>query len=120
MEIQEWVLLYEPFSIVAIVYTLLAWGTVFLLDPSSKVRQREQLAEQKFHDAVSKKELEFLDSIEGRQAIADAATAKVKAKYQKDYDEQPKHFNGSPVAVYQAETPSLKDVSKVNPQRGQE
>ena len=33
--VPEWVVLYEPFSVVAIVYTLAAWGTVFL-----KVRSR--------------------------------------------------------------------------------
>lgn len=88
----EWVLLYEPFSIVAIVYTLAAWGTIFQLDPMAKSRERERQAEQLFNEKVSKKELEFLDSIEGEDAIIAAATAKVQEKYQRDYTGQPKHF----------------------------
>ena len=88
----EWVQLYEPFSIIAIVYTLAAWGTIFQLDPAAKARERERQAEQLFNEKVSKKELEFLDSIEGEDAISAAAWAKVQDKYQKDFTGQPKHF----------------------------
>jgi hypothetical protein len=99
----EWVAYYEPFSIVAIVYTLASWGTIFILDPAAKALEKAREAEQKFNQKVSAKELEFLDSIEGEQAIVRAATAKINAKYNKDFTNAPRHF-GNPMTANAAET----------------
>lgn len=95
--VPEWVLLYEPFSILAIVYTLGAWGTVFLLDPAHKSTVKELEALQEFNDMVSGKLKEFVGSIEGRQAIQRAAEKKIERMFDaQNYDTAPQHFVGQP------------------------
>jgi len=79
----EWVVLYEPFSIGAIVYTLFAWGTVFLMDPSHKRKAKELQNEEKLAQAVANKEAEFLESIEGEDVIQEIAEQNIREKYHK-------------------------------------
>jgi hypothetical protein len=95
--IPEWVLLYEPFSILAIIYTLGAWGTVFLKDPRHKSTVKGLEAMQKFNDKVSDKLVEFVDSVEGRQAIQKAAEGKIAQMFDASkFDATPKHFIPDP------------------------
>ena len=75
----EWAVLYEPFSIGAVVYTLFAWGTVFLLDPDHRSRQQSLQFEMDFKKKVSDKKLEYLDTAEGHASIQIAADAEVQA-----------------------------------------
>ena len=76
-----WMAWYEPFSIGSIIYTLFAWGTLFLTDPSAKAKAKELESEQRFDERVAQRELEYLDSIEGEQSIMNAANAKIAAKF---------------------------------------
>lgn len=76
-----WVSWYEPFSVGAIVYTLFAWGTIFLLDPQIRSKAKEHEAMVKFDERVSKKMDEFLDSIEGEDAIAAMASIKIQERF---------------------------------------
>jgi hypothetical protein len=91
----EWAILYEPFSILAIVYTLAAWGTVFLKDPRHKSVVKGLEAMQSFEDKVADKLVEFVDSIEGRQAIQRAAESKIERVFDTSkYSAAPKSFVG--------------------------
>lgn len=76
-EVPEWALLYEPFSVGALIYTLLAWGTVFLLDPEHKAIQQDRQFKGDFKAKVSAKKLEYLDTVEGHASIQMAADAEV-------------------------------------------
>ncbi len=75
--VPEWAVLYEPFSVGALIYTLLAWGTVFLLDPAHQAIQQEREFKGNFQKKVSKKKLEYLDTAEGHASIQAAADAEV-------------------------------------------
>lgn len=80
-QLPEWVAWYEPFSIISIVYTLAAWGTIFLLDPSAQAKAKELRADQDFQSRVAQKKLEYLDSIEGEQAVLEAANAEIQKSF---------------------------------------
>ena len=94
-DLPGWVLWYEPFSIGSIVYTLFAWGTLFLTDPSAQAKARELEAEQRFNTLVAEKEHQYLDSIEGEEAIIRAANAKIEKKFIAAGDRGPKHFGSA-------------------------
>lgn len=76
--VPEWALLYEPFSVGAIVYTLFAWGTVFLLDPAHKRVQQSRQFKNDYEKEISSKKMEFLGTIEGKNAIAEAAMTDIQ------------------------------------------
>lgn len=89
----EWVVLYEPFSILAVIYTLAAWGIVFLLDPSHKSKTKELEAMQTFNDSVSQKVNEFVNSAQGLAVIQHAATKKIERIFDKEnFETSPKDF----------------------------
>lgn len=73
----EWAVLYEPFSIFAIIYTLFAWGTVFLLDPIAAAKDKEVANLQDYKARIAQKKKEFLDSVEGEDTIAEAAAHEI-------------------------------------------
>ena len=100
----EWAVLYEPFSIGAIVYTLAAWGIVFLMDPEHKRKAKDLQNEEKLKQAVADKETEFLDSIEGEDVIANIAALNIQHKYNTDRFAKGKRHWGS-----KGETPQLPD-----------
>jgi hypothetical protein len=93
----EWALLYEPFSVGAIVYTLVAWGTVFLLDPEHKHTQQSRQLKLDYEKKVADMRMKFLDSYEGEDAIAAAASADIESMLATDRKAK-QHF-GAPVAV---------------------
>lgn len=85
----EWAILYEPFSVLSIIYVICAWGTIFLTDPSSKTKQEERQYEIKRNRMISKTKLEYLEAPEGRADIALAAQAEILAA---EASRQPKSF----------------------------
>ncbi len=94
----QWAILYEPFSILAIVYTLAAWGTVFLKDPRHKSVVKSLKAMQSFEDKIADKLVEYVDSIEGRQAIQRAADHKIEKIFDTTkYSNAPRSFVGQPI-----------------------
>jgi hypothetical protein len=80
----EWAVLYEPFAVGAIVYSLFAWGTVFLLDPEHKRVQQSRQLKDDYENKVSELKMKFLGSVEGETAIARAATADVQEMLRSD------------------------------------
>ncbi len=87
----DWAALYEPFSVGAIVYTLFAWGTVFLVDPTHRRIAQDRALEEAFENKVSAKRNEFLDTVEGEDAIARAAESDINAFFARGRNEK-KHF----------------------------
>ncbi len=102
----EWAALYEPFSVGAIVYTLLAWGTVFLLDPQHNRTQMSRQLKDDFENEVMKKRTEFLRSVEGEQAIASAAIDDIREMMSEQRTGK-KHF-GLPNGSVPAPAPFVK------------
>jgi hypothetical protein len=76
-----WITWYEPFSIVSIVYTLAAWGTVFLTDPMAQAKANELKADQTYLKRIGDKRMEFLDSIEGEEAIRQASEIDIAKRF---------------------------------------
>lgn len=97
LPLPEWVAWYEPFSIISIVYTLAAWGTIFLTDPNIKAREVEHAAQVEFDRRVSEKTREFLDTVEGEDAIALAAIQKIRNNFGTDTGK--KHFGSGKVTA---------------------
>lgn len=89
----EWVVLYEPFSIASTVYTVFAWGTVFLLDPAHKIKADEHEADARFAAKIARRREEFIDSAEGEDLVIQIATADAYARFDPArYSSEKKHF----------------------------
>ena len=89
----EWISLYEPFTILGAVYTLVAWAIIFTTDPAAKITEQELAAEQKFKARVSNKKLEFLDSLEGEDAVMKVALADIAESFDPErFSNDKKHF----------------------------
>jgi hypothetical protein len=73
----EWAVLYEPFSILAIVYTLIAWGTVFLKDPRHKSTVKGLQALQTFDDQVADMLVKYVNSPRGADRVAQVAEDRI-------------------------------------------
>lgn len=80
----EWALLYEPFSVGSIIYTIAAWGTVFLTDPAHKLQADEQDAEARFAQKIAKKREEFIDSAEGEDLVIEIASQDIRERWNAD------------------------------------
>jgi len=92
-DLPEWIQLFEPFTILGMVYTLAAWGIVFLTDPMAKAKAKELQAEQTFRARIADKRLEYLDSIEGEETIIQIAEADIAEQFNPErYTKTAKHF----------------------------
>lgn len=81
MELPGWVSWYEPFSIGSIVYTLFAWGTVFLLDPQIEAKATEKAALDEFYLESAKMMKQYLHSDDGKEAIKTHANKKIAENF---------------------------------------
>lgn len=90
----DWIAWYEPISIISIVYTLFAWGTIFLLDPYIKQRAKELDTQVKFNNKVAEKLDEYLDSVEGEDAVIRVAEDKIQARFLPDLNRR-RHFGSA-------------------------
>jgi len=73
----EWAVLYEPFSVVSIIYVIFAWGTIFLTDPEARNRQKQREYEQTRRTIIEDVKLEYLKAPEGRADIARQAQLEI-------------------------------------------
>lgn len=93
MDLPAWIAWYEPFSVVSMVYTLLAWGLMFLMDPQIKARAKEREAIDKFRARVSQRMNEYLETSAGEDAIMTAANQSIQQaflpKEKKDWGTKP-------------------------------
>lgn len=53
--VPEWIVWFEPLSVLQVVYTILAWGTLFQLDPISESKAQRQRNKIAFENAIEKK-----------------------------------------------------------------
>lgn len=99
-EMPEWAILYEPFSVGSIVYTLFAWGTIFQLDPAHKRTQKERQADEAFLDAVADKRLEFVNSKEGEDLVMTVTANDVFDRFNpENYKAGKKNFGSGALVV---------------------
>ncbi len=76
----EWAVLYEPFSVLSIIYVIFAWGTVFLKDPQSRIIAQQREFDEKYNQKIAAKTLQFLDTPQGEDAIIVAASEDIKQR----------------------------------------
>ena len=67
--VPEWLAYYEPFTILSLLYTLFAWGTLFILDPMRKITTQKLSAVQQREEMIAAKVLEFLNTEDGEEEI---------------------------------------------------
>ena len=84
LQAPEWVILYEPFSVVSMIYTLAAWGIVFLLDPAHKRKAKDLANQEKFEEKISARMSEFLDSPQGEDVIMEIAEERAYREFSPD------------------------------------
>jgi hypothetical protein len=76
-----WVKQYEPFSVGSIIYTVFAWGTLFLLDPQHKEFADEQESDAKLNKKISNLTNTFLDTADGQRLVQELAAAEVANRW---------------------------------------
>jgi len=65
-----WVMSYEPYSVGMFVFALATWGILWMTDPGEQARVEMAKATQAFNVKAIRKAAEYLDTIEGQEAIA--------------------------------------------------
>ncbi len=93
----EWSVLYEPFSVLSVIYVIFAWGTIFLTDPHAQREAKHREFDERYEDKIAEKRMEFLDTPEGEQAILVAATEDIQARISQR--KAGKHFGTGQVVV---------------------
>ena len=96
--IPEWMQLYEPFTILSIVYVIVAWGVMFWLGPEGQKKAKMIDAWASFDDEVVKMIEKYPSSREGLAAIERHAQARVDKAFALD-DDSPKPFAGRAYAA---------------------
>jgi len=76
-QMPDWAVMYEPFSIVSIIYTMFAWGTLFILDPRAQSFAKNRQFDEDYGEKIAEKTLDFLETEDGEAAIATAATKEI-------------------------------------------
>jgi hypothetical protein len=89
----EWVILYEPFSVASIIYTVCAWGTVFLTDPEHKEYAQSKESDEQFRQKIAELRDNFLDTEEGKATVEAAAARDILERFRVDrYTPSKTHF----------------------------
>lgn len=116
----EWVIFYEPFSIASIVYTVFAWGTVFLTDPAHKLQAAERDADARFAAKIAAKREEFIDSLEGEDLVIEITRADVMERYNPAlYKNTRTHFGSGRAIPVKADKPfEIKQATVETPDLG--
>lgn len=76
-----WVAWYEPFTIITIAYVILAWGTLFVLDPRSKAKARQIEVLLDFDNRVVDGMSNYLNSQDGLLAIQENANQRIRQSF---------------------------------------
>ncbi len=105
--IPEWISLIEPFTILAIVYTLFAWGTVFQTDPLSKAHAKKLSNYQELETMIADRLGEYLYTEEGEDKIKAHADKQIEQMMSLErYKQKTWGTNGhKPQKIYAAESP---------------
>ncbi|MBT7122716.1 MAG: hypothetical protein HN948_06880 [Clostridia bacterium] len=108
--IPEWVSLIEPFTILAIVYTLFAWGTVFQTDPLAQAQAKKLANLQALETMVADRIGEYLHTAEGEDKIREHADEQIAQMMSVDrYKQRTWGTNGhKQQKTYAAESPKAR------------
>lgn len=107
----EWAILYEPFSVLSIIYTVFAWGTIFQTDPAHQLQADEQDAETRFAKKIALKREQFLESAEGEDLIIKIASQDIEGRWNTErFSNGKKHFGTGQTAI-PAPAPFVKKES---------
>jgi hypothetical protein len=68
-----WVVNYEPYSVGMLVFALASWGILKIADPGERAALKLARAQADFQVKAIEKAAAYLDSLEGEQAVAQAA-----------------------------------------------
>ncbi len=79
-----WTVLYEPFSVASIIYTVFAWGTLFLVDPDHKAYAAEKEADERLQKKIALKREKYLDTAEGEELASQMAAAEIAQRWTTD------------------------------------
>ncbi len=109
--IPEYISLIEPFTILAIVYTLFAWGTVFQTDPLAQAQAKKLANIQALETMVADRIGEYLHTAEGEDKIKEHADKQIEQMMSTDrYSQKTWGTNGHlPQRAYAAEIPKEKE-----------
>lgn len=80
-KLPEWVAWYEPFTIITIAYVILAWGTLFVLDPKAKAKARQLQVLLDFDNQVIDGMSDYLKSEDGLLAIQENANERIRQNF---------------------------------------
>lgn len=96
----DWVAWYEPFTVATIAYVVLAWGTLFVLDPRAKSKARQLQVLIDFDNQVVDGMKDYLRSEDGLLAIQENANERIRKNFSvKEGDPQPWINRGRPVPI---------------------
>ena len=108
--IPEWISLIEPFTILAVVYTLFAWGTVFQTDPLAQAQAKKLSNIQALETMVADRIGEYLHTDAGEDKIKEHADRQIEQLMSVErYSQKTWGTNGhKPQKSYAAEANSPK------------
>lgn len=89
--IPDWVAWYEPFTIFSLGYVVLAWGTIFIMDPQAKAKARKKAVHDNFIIKVAEDMERWTQSVEGKKAVQEAALQEIVKSFQVKPD-GPQHW----------------------------
>lgn len=111
----DWMLGYEPYSIISIVYVLAAWAIMFMLDPNHEIEREARSLEQerakneaKKERLIAQKEAEFYDSVEGEDYIMKEAEKNISDIMRRSSDSRAKKHFGSGQRAFAADTEKVE------------
>jgi hypothetical protein len=109
-EIPAWVAWYEPFTIMSLGYVVLAWGTIFITDPHALAKAKKKEVHDNFIISVAQDMERWTKSIEGKEAVQQAALQEIVKSFQVKPD-GPQHWNKPEAKTAPADEPSYHPVA---------
>lgn len=79
--VPDWVGWYEPYSIAATIYTIVAWGTLWVTDPRARQQAKTLDALERFNSGVATQLNNYLETEEGKAHIQDRANSFIDANF---------------------------------------
>lgn len=113
--IPEWIILIEPFSIGAVIYTIWAWGTVFNSDPLAVRKAKRLEAFQEIDEEILSTFRGFLKTNQGKQAIVNEASVMIGDRFNEMRHTTPDWEGAIPVDSRSFQSDASLQAPTVNP-----
>jgi|APSaa5957512576_1039674.scaffolds.fasta_scaffold17207_1 hypothetical protein len=113
--IPEWISLVEPFTILAIVYTLFAWATISITDPLAKAHAKKLSNYQKLETMIADRLGEYLYTTEGEDKIKEHADKQIEQLMSLDKYQQKTwgSRNGARALAVEVESPKAPSGERI-------